>query len=226
MTTYADLMSLLLTFFILLYSFSSLDAEKFQSIAIALQSALLGNSSPELFDNPPQSDNPIDLPVPSPDASEIEGEIQEIYGQLKSFIEEQDLDAELSIRLDRRGVVIDIQESVLFDLGSAEIKSESKKILDKLYFIFEKIDKDIAIEGHTDNLPINTQVFPTNWELSALRAIHVLRYFVEFHGADPQKISAIGYGEYRPIVSNETSQGRSKNRRVNILLLVNNEESV
>lgn len=224
MCTYGDLMSLLLTFFILLYSFSSLDAAKFQSLASALQSVLLGDSNPEIFQDSPSSDNPVTLPIPSPDASEVESEIQEIYKEVYTFISEQGLQAEVSVRTERRGVVIDIQENVLFDSGSAVIKDESREILNKLSLIFKEIDKDTAIEGHTDNMPINTYQFPTNWELSTTRAVNVLRYFVEVNGADPTKISATGYGEYRPIASNETSEGKSRNRRVNILLLVHDEQ--
>lgn len=223
-TTFSDLMSLLLTFFILLFAFSELDAVKFKNMATAVQAVLMGESSTTVFEDQLPADSPISTPMPAPDASEIESEIREVYEKVKTFIEDQNLSAEVSVKAETRGVVIDIKESVLFDLGSADIKPESKVILDKLSLLFDEINKDIVIEGHTDNLPINTYQFPTNWELSAIRAINVLRYFVEFKGADPTRISATGYGEYRPLESNETNEGKATNRRVNILLLVHNPE--
>ncbi len=216
MTTFSDLMSLLLTFFILLFSFSTLDAIKFRNVASALQTVLLGQTNPTLFEEEMPEDSPISTPIPD----QVETEIQEVYEQVRSYIQEQGLDAQVSVTKEKRGVAIDIKEKVLFDLGRAEIKAESRVILDKLGDLVNEVDKDIVIEGHTDNLPINTFQFPTNWELSAGRAVNVLRYFVENKNADPSRISATGYGEYRPIASNETNEGRATNRRVNILLLV------
>jgi len=216
MTTYSDLMSLLLTFFILLFSFSTLDAIKFRNVASALQTVLLGQTNPTIFEEEMPADSPISTPIPD----QVETDIQEVYEQVRSFIENQGLDAQVSVTMEKRGVAIDIKEHVLFDLGKADIKPESKIILDKLGNLVNEVDKDFVIEGHTDNLPINTFQFPTNWELSATRAVNVLRYFVENNEADPTRISATGYGEYRPIASNETTEGRAVNRRVNILLLV------
>jgi len=216
MTTFSDLMSLLLTFFILLYSFSTLDAIKFRNVASALQTVLLGQTDPTIFEEEMPEDSPISTPIPD----QVETDIQEVYEQVRSYIEEQGLDAQVSVTKEKRGVLIDIKEKVLFDLGKAEIKPESKVILDKLGDLVNEVDKDIVIEGHTDNLPINTYQFPTNWELSTGRAVNVLRYFVEVNNADPRRISATGYGEYRPIAPNDNSEGRAINRRVNILLLV------
>ncbi|MCG8483982.1 MAG: OmpA family protein [Clostridia bacterium] len=223
-TTFSDLMTLLLTFFVLLFSFSELDAVKFKNMAIALQSVLMGETSTTIFEDELPADNPIPTPIPAPDVSELESEIREVFEKVKNYVEEHNLSAQVSVKADARGVVIDIKERVLFDLGKADIKPESKIILDKLSLLFEEIDKDIVIEGHTDNLPINTYQFPTNWELSTTRAVNVLRYFVEIKGADPTRISATGYGEYRPLESNDTYAGKAANRRVNILLLVYDSE--
>lgn len=219
-TTFSDLMSLLLTFFILLFSFSELDAVKFKNMAIALQSVLMGETSTTIFEEQLPADNPIATPIPAPDISELQQEIQEVFKKVKEYVEEHGLEAQVSVKADARGVVIDIKESVLFDLGKADIKPESKVLLDKLALLIEEIDKDIVVEGHTDNLPINTYQFPTNWELSVVRAVNVLRYFVEEKDVDPLRISATGYGEYRPLEYNDTTEGRAANRRVNILLLV------
>ncbi|NLK73554.1 MAG: OmpA family protein [Clostridiales bacterium] len=220
MTTYSDMMSLLLTFFILLYSFSSLDAKKFQDVANALQAVLTGQSNITIFDESTPADTSVDAPVAVPDEDDFEYEIQEVYEQVKKYLEQEGLDAQVSVTMNKRGISIDIKERVLFDLGKADIKQESKVILDKVGQLLKIIDRDVVVEGHTDNLPINTFEFKSNWELSVIRAVNVLRYFVEVQGIDPRRISATGYGEYQPITSNETDAGKAMNRRVNILLLV------
>lgn len=113
-------------------------------------------------------------------------------------------------------------EKILFDSGSAEIKKEGKKVLDRVVEILKNVkDRQINIEGHTDNVPISprlAQKFPTNWELSTARATNVVRYLQE-KGIDPALLSATGYAEYRPVSPNDTEEGRAKNRRIEIVLV-------
>lgn len=110
-------------------------------------------------------------------------------------------------------------DQVFFDLGKADLKPEAVEILNRLGPILKGIPNPIRIEGHTDNLPINTAQFPSNWELSTYRATRVIRYFIEELGFSPDKLSAAGYGEYRPIADNDTPEGRSLNRRVDIVII-------
>lgn len=235
MTTYSDLVTLLLTFFVLLYTFSSVDAAKFKGIAASLQLALTGQSGTSIFEeNPPGLDSTIEEFVPTPgddpDESSAQGEqsgdgyellnreINRIYQIVKGFVEEEGLGADVRLRTDRRGVIIDISDNILFDPGEAKLKSDSRILLDKLTKLIVAFDNNIIVEGHTDNVPINRSVFPTNWELSVNRATTVVRYFVEERNIAPNRLSAAGYGEYRPVVPNDTSENKALNRRVNILI--------
>ncbi len=227
MTTFSDLMTLLLTFFILLYSFSTLDAIKFKNVASALQSVLLGEAKPTIFPNDiPPGDAPINSPIPveKTSESELNNEMEQLYEIVRDYVENEGLQAEISVRTDRRGVIIDIKERVLFDSGKAELKEESKTVLEKVVTLVQQFENDLIIEGHTDDVPINTIQFSSNWELSVIRAVNVLRYFTEAKDVDPIRISAAGYGKYKPISTNENALGRMLNRRVNILILVEAEE--
>ncbi|MEA3423152.1 MAG: OmpA family protein [Bacillota bacterium] len=228
MTTFSDLMTLLLTFFILLYSFSTLDAIKFKNVASALQSVLLGEAKPTIFPNDiPPGEVPIMDPLPIPEQDDpdmIDNELVQLYELVTTYVNREGLSAKISVRTNLRGVIIDINESVLFDSGKAELKEESKEILDKLYNLINQFDNELIIEGHTDNNPINTKQFQSNWELSVIRAVNVLRYFTEEKDIITDRISAAGYGEYQPIASNKTEISRSFNRRVNVLILVDSDK--
>lgn len=222
MTTFSDLMTLLLTFFILLYSFSTLDAIKFKNVASALQSVLLGDGKVTIFENDtPPGDTPIEEPSPVPDS--LNQEIKEIYEVVHNFIEEEGLAADVSLRADHRGVIVDIKDTILFDSGKAELKSSSKNILDKMTTLINKFDNQIIVEGHTDNVPMSSSKFPSNWELSTTRATTVVRYFHEKMNIDPTRLSAAGYGEHQPIVRNSNSKNRALNRRVNLLIVTSKE---
>lgn len=225
MTTFSDLMTLLLAFFVLLYSFSTLDAEKFKNIANALQSALTGQGAITIFENDtPPGELPIEQIEQAPgDLNNVNNETKEIYEIVYNYIEEEGLEAEVTLRADHRGVIIDIKDNILFDSGKANLKSGSKNILDKITLLINEFDNEIIVEGHTDNVPMSSYIFPTNWELSVNRATTVIRYFIEERNIDPGRLSAAGYGEYNPIVPNNSSKNRSLNRRVNILIVTTQE---
>jgi chemotaxis protein MotB len=228
LATFSDTMTLLLTFFILLYSFSTVDASKFKQIAAALQSVLTGKSGDSIIDynmnygdvplegeNSDKSDVPIDKGK-EPDT---------MYEKVKEFVEKNKLDAVVSIKADSRGVIIELRDSVLFDSGSASIKEESKPILEKISGLIATFTNEINVEGHTDNRPIKNYKFESNWELSTARAGCVLRYFVDAKGVNPSRFKASGYGEFRPLVPNDSDEHRALNRRVSILIVANEKES-
>lgn len=229
LTTYADLMTLLLTFFVLLYSFSTVDAIKFKEISWSLAKALGGKSG--VINNGgnvgpiPINQNPGEGIKDNNNIGKNEGELQQIFDQVTKEIKEKNLDTKIQIKEDLRGVVIELQEKILFDTGRADIKDESKQTLSKIADILLKYPNEIIVEGHTDNVPINTGYYKTNWELSSDRAVKVARFLVEVKGLNPRKVQAVGCGEFRPIESNDTPEGRKKNRRVNILILTNEKGS-
>jgi len=118
-----------------------------------------------------------------------------------------------------RGLVITMPDQVLFSPGSAALDGNAKHTLDQLAEILRQTDAPIRVEGHTDNSPIATTAYPSNWELSTQRATGIVRYFIQAHGFDPAQLSAAGYGEFKPVASNSSIQGKQKNRRVDIVVL-------
>lgn len=218
-TTYADMMSLLLTFFILLFAYSTIDVQKFKEAVISLQAALgVLPGSPGVLDQ-------FDLPAPQ-EPSQLGSLARQDQGLLKvmakldKYFKEKGLGDRVRLELESRGLVIRFTDTVLFDLGKAELKPDAKAVLAEIASILRTIGNEIIIEGNTDNIPLkDTAIYPTNWELSTARATTVLRYFVETTHLDPARFSAMGYGEYRPVVPNTSDENRARNRRVDIVVV-------
>ncbi|MFS8572384.1 MAG: OmpA family protein [Clostridia bacterium] len=142
-----------------------------------------------------------------------------LFDALRALQERYDLYDVVAIESTERGIVIHFTDRVLFDTGRAEIKPEAREVLQAVAVELAKLPHHIRVEGHTDNVPIHNERFPSNWELSTARAVTVLRFLIQVGGLDPGRLSAVGYGEYRPIASNDTPEGRARNRRVDIVLL-------
>jgi len=117
-----------------------------------------------------------------------------------------------------KGLIVSLKEKILFETGKADLSLEAKGVLDKLHPIFLKIPNQIVVEGHTDNVPIRTVQFPSNWELSTARATQVIRYLIEEKNFPKERIAATGYGEYHPVAGNDTLEGRAENRRVDFVI--------
>ncbi len=211
LTTYSDMMSLLLAFFVLLFSFSVIDEHKFATFITAFQEyiGVIGQGSAAL-------EQPGPLPL---DYSELgQRQLYELFQELTELVEAEGLGG-VELELQERGLVIRFAEQVFFDLGEATLKPEAIETLRKLAPTLRDLPNPLRVEGHTDNWPIRTQRFPSNWELSVHRTTNVVRFLVEEEGFDPQKLSAAGYSEYRPIRSNDTAEDRAMNRRVDIVIL-------
>ncbi|MCM8781831.1 MAG: OmpA family protein [Candidatus Omnitrophica bacterium] len=148
-------------------------------------------------------------------------ELQEAMELLEKRLKQEIGDKEVRLEMAERGLVITFVAEVLFDSGKAVIRKEAYPILDKVATVIrDKVyDREIGIEGHTDNEPIRYSGWKSNWELSTARATSVLHYLVDNGKLNPKKLSAIGYGEYRPIASNDTAEGKQKNRRVEIVII-------
>lgn len=216
MDTYADTITLLLTFFILLYSMSSTDNEKLKVIAAALKGEITGIPT-KLEDTPDALEEILEqgIGVKSPYDALVE--------QVQDIINESGLTESIKIREEDTGVVLQLSESILFDTGRADLKSESTQVLDIISKLIPSIQNDIMVQGHTDNVPINSSTYKSNWELSTQRAVCVVKYFIENKGLDPTRFSATGYGEYKPLVDNITAENRAINRRVDILIVQQKE---
>jgi chemotaxis protein MotB len=133
-------------------------------------------------------------------------------------------DLDIQVIHTHQGTRLSFKDQVLFDFGKAEINPTGFAFLDQIADALDKIPYAVRVEGHTDNVPIRTRRFPSNWELSVARAVNVVKYFAEVGNIDPKRLSAVGYGESRPVAANDTSSNRAKNRRVEILLLTEGKE--
>lgn len=223
LATYADTITLVLTFFVLLYSYSSIDSIKFKQLTSSIQSVLNGQDSNSILDFGSVGQVPIVGP-PQDMGPQVGGQQEDMYSKVKNFIDSNKLEDTVEIKKDSRGIIMELKDNILFDIGKADIKEPSKAILDKISVLISSFPNDIIVEGHTDNVPINTYKFPSNWELSTQRAVNVLKYFVQTKNMNPERFQAAGYGEYRPIAPNDTYGNRGKNRRVNILITASEKE--
>lgn len=210
--TYADLITLLLAFFIILYSMSSIDAKQFGEMASALKETLKGSNGVVRFDPKLQTLGNGHGVLKVGDLKMLQRQIQ------GEFIEKNRAD-EVQTEVTERGLVIHIMESALFSPGSADLQQRAIALLDMIYEQLKVMPNHVRVEGHTDNRPISNAIFPSNWELSSARATSVVRYFISAHNFPSGKISALGYGEYRPIVPNDTPEHMAQNRRVDIVVL-------
>lgn len=213
MDTYADTITLLLTFFILLYSISAVDSEKLKQLNHALQSSLKGNTEVS------EVKDIKDLEVKTKDPKSGNTEYEDLAKKLNSTIEKNGLTEVIKLRKEDRGIVLQLDETILFEPGKADLKENNKEVLETITTIINEHDNDVLIEGHTDNVPMNNKKFASNWELSAARALSAVTYFVHDKQIDPMRFSVKGYGEYKPLVPNDTPENRAINRRIDILMV-------
>lgn len=233
MNTYGDMMTLLLCFFVLLFAFSSMDSQKFQTIMKAFKGSMgvmKGGKtvSPEqLITNTRIQSKGTELKFKKL-AKEIQEELDKLEKdkKIKDGEEDKALEETATVKITQRGIEISLGDRTLFDLGKAELKDEAKNILKIVYDKLKGMENDIIIEGHTDNVPINTTRFPSNWELSTTRATNVLRFLLSQDNSLRGRISAAGYAETKPLTSNETNGGRRKNRRVDIVILESSDNKI
>ena len=162
----------------------------------------------------------------SVDMLDNKSELAKIFEELELLIEKRSLTDDVRISYTSKGLVMRLSDHTLFDIGVASLSSESIPLLQKIGAIISKTSYRVRIEGHTDNLPINTEKFPSNWELSTARAVNVLRYFIDAHRISPHRLFAVGFGEYQPLVPNATPTQRAKNRRVEIIFIAKDEETL
>ncbi len=227
LTTFNDLVTLLMVFFVMLFTMSSIDAKKMQDFQFALQSGL------GLLEAGRMVDVTIKTPQPIEDMAHIntqpEGtkkpKNERLSGLLsKELLKSLEADFGIQVTHTQQGTRFTFEDQILFDFGKATISPAGHGLLAQLARAIQRVPDAVRVEGHTDNVPIHTKRFPSNWELSVARAVNVVKYFAEVGKIDPRRLSAVGYGESRPLVANNTSANRQKNRRVEILLLTEGKE--
>jgi chemotaxis protein MotB len=228
LTTFNDLVTLLMVFFVLLFTMSTIDTKKMQDFQYALQSGLgileTGNKVAISVKRTQPVDDMSHIMTQAEGELNMKGNSQ-VSGKLVDQIRQMmDNDPDIQVTRTDQETRLSFEDQVLFDFGKAAINPAGFVFLDKIADVLDKIPYAVRVEGHTDNVPIRTRRFPSNWELSVARAVSVVKYFVEVSNINPQRLSAVGYGESRPVAENDTLSNRAKNRRVEILLLTEGKE--
>lgn len=210
LTTFNDLVTLLMVFFVLLFSMGSLDVKRFKHFQNALQSAMgvlhAGQHAPVGV----LADKEKNAPVSSNDTQEP----HMIHHKIEQLDDTQGLEAEYT----SKGIQLTLNDNMLFPSGSADITSNGLDLLLKISAIIKPLKRTVRVEGHTDDVPISTVRYPSNWELSTERAINVVKYFINKGGIAPHYLSAVGYGDVKPRTAKNSTHSRKINRRVEIIL--------
>ncbi|NLA34333.1 MAG: OmpA family protein [Actinobacteria bacterium] len=235
---YADMLTLLMALFLVMWATSQVDVNKAREVAAGfadslnivgngegvggqgvLESGAEPNVKPEILDGRAlQALENAQMQAAAQAASTQQ--LSDIQNEITQRADDFGLSADVTFRNEDRGLIVSIMsEGVLFELGSAVLRPQGVAVLDQLAAVVTAVPNQIVVEGHTDNVPIATAQYPSNWELSTARATAVLRYLVEVRGVPKERIAAAGYGEQRPIADNASTDGRSRNRRVDIAVL-------
>lgn len=214
--TYADLITLLLAFFVVLYSISAINVSKYRLLTKSLASAFHSGSAQLTIGEAPPS-QVVRLPVPQSGASDAA--LQHLYQSIVQFIRQHHLQGEIRVRNSARGVTIIVLQKLLFALGSARIRSAALPPLLDVGRLLDTLPNQVDVRGYTDNEPIHTAEFPSNWELSVIRAVNVVHFLIQQAHLDPGRLRATGFGQYHPFYPNTTAANRAQNRRVEILVL-------
>ena len=221
LATFGDLMSLLLTFFVLLLSFSTMSVTSFQHAMGALQGAL------GVLSGEPQLSLPIRQSMPKTEGNLSQAEMMNKAGNdLEQAIEEAGLQGDVHLEESTSGIIIRISDKLFFESADANVLESASVVLNAVGKAISQMPNNINIQGHTDNRTINTENFASNWELSGMRALSVGRYFIDIWNISPQRISITGYSEYRPLVPNNSDVNMGKNRRVEIHIRYLNERGI
>lgn len=240
LVSYADFITLLFAFFVVMYAISSINEGKYR---------VMSDSIVDAFKNTPTSDKPIYVPAPAPqnaetgkiqiqpvpvkaqpniigpenvDKEERRAKMKAVAGSLLNVMDPLVKGGQVKVTESNRGISVEINASLLFAPAQAVLNTDTVGVLKAVAQVLARDDHQVQIEGYTDNMPISSPIFPSNWELSSARASSVTRLFAE-NGVNPNRMVVIGYGENRPVDSNETPEGRARNRRVTVMILAENE---
>jgi len=215
--TYADMMTLLLCFFVLLLSFANTDVVKFKEVLGSMKDAFGVQRETLEMDK----EGGMELPMKMEStATRSEAEKQRLVNLLKTMVREEGVEKNTLILPVRNGVRLEITElagHAMFERGGTDLTTESQRLLRKMIPTMKETIYKITVEGHSDNIPLRSPKFPSNWELSSARAGRVVRFFIQEGNMDPRRFTAVGHADTQPLVENTTPENREKNRRVSIL---------
>jgi chemotaxis protein MotB len=236
LVSYADFITLLFAVFVTLYAMSQSDKKKVEEVMQSIQQSFgmvqSGAPSPKMNVLPSSQMNLA--PSVKPDIAIVpagkatrgtiktradEKDFRQIKSSIEAYLVKQGAQNKVSLTITRRGLIVSLKEAGFFDSGQAQIKPNAYELINTIAEAMSQYNNPLRLEGHTDNIPISSAQFPSNWELSTSRAINGLKYLIKNFDVDPEKISATGYAEFRPLADNATPEGRAKNRRVDLVML-------
>jgi chemotaxis protein MotB len=223
LTPYSDILTLLLALFIVLFASSSIDSVKFRAMSGVFNDVFNGGTG--VMDNP----SPIDSDSDPSNKGGIRGkteqeELSNVQDRVNEYIQDNNLGKQLDTSLTGEGLLVTIRDNVLFESGVAEVREGDRRIAQEIStLLVMDPPRSIVISGHSDNIPIKNEQFDSNWDLSVMRAVNFMEVLLENDELEPEWFSAKGFGEYKPVASNETAEGRAKNRRVEILIMSRTE---
>ncbi|MCX7627717.1 MAG: flagellar motor protein MotD [Methylophilaceae bacterium] len=244
LVSYADFITLLFAFFVVMYAISSINEGKYRVLSDSILEAFKNAPTSEkiIYIQGPMPQNavetgktipqiiPLEKPAATPAPSEVERQqrresMKSVATNILKVMEPLVKDGHVKVTESNRGIAIEINASLLFETAKADLNQESISVLTAVAKVLATDTHQIQVEGHTDNLPINSPVFPSNWELSTARASSVIRLF-QANGVSGERMVAIGYADNRPVDDNSTPEGRARNRRVTVMILAENEGNV
>lgn len=220
LVSYADFITLLFAFFTSMYAMSSVNEGKYRILSESLAVAF----SPSMYTSARLQEGPRFVHEYRPSiADEFRSAFSSKFRKVEKALRNLEEQHKLRLLVDKDKITIRIDSGVIFKPSSDEILDEGAGVLKEVAAAVRDMSNPVTIEGHTDNIPISTERFPSNWDLSSARAITILKLFINEHSVDPKRLSAVGYGEYRPVETNDTPSGRKSNRRVDILVSLSSE---
>ena len=244
LVSYADFITLLFAVFVCLYAMSQTDKAKVESLVASIRESFgqvkTGASServnvlessdlrkipalkPETL-SPGKGGEDLKNAIKSRSRAEVK-DFNEAKTAIESALKTYGAQDKVSVQVTKRGLVVSLKEAGFFDSGSAEVKNSAFQLLNAVAKALDPFSNPVRVEGHTDNIPMSSHVFKSNWELSTARSTNIVHYFIDNYNFQPETISAVGYSEHRPIADNSSEEGRSKNRRVDIVLLSKESE--
>ncbi len=224
LVSYADFITLLFAFFVVMFASSQTDKGKVGKLAVAIETAFkdLGLFNLPSSKFPPTQVGPMQEGQPSVTAlreQSVMNNLTKLQNELAQELANQIKRGEVTIKVGREGLVVSLREVGFFDSGSADVKMASEPSVEMIANVLKQGNYQVRIEGHTDNIPIHTQRYDSNWELSTSRSTEMAKLFITKFAFPPERLSAAGYAEYHPVASNDTVEGRAQNRRVDIVVV-------
>lgn len=228
LVSYADFITLLFAFFVVLYAFANADRKKQVQVSAAIESAFDSLSIASVKPtNGPESSPPLPpavrasalIAVDAASAKRVQADLERIRQDLRNRLSAEIAQRTVSIDLGRDGLVISLREAGFFDSGTAVPRPETEATLRQIGQSLAGTPYEVRVEGHTDTIPIHNAEFDSNWELSSARATRMARLLLDMRTIAPERISAAGYAEYHPLADNDTAEGRAENRRVDLVVM-------